>query len=589
MVTRRLGGQVLAAAAAFAVALAVLVSSPTTAEAATVTLAAAANSGSAAPGDTVRIVVNSPFANVSITGTADGVGASFASGGGQSVSCANATSCDKDTSANVAVDLKVDADSGEGHILLSVRGLGATVTTKVITVSKETLVGSLTISASSKTIAATGGTSTLVINVKSAEGTPTGMNDQAVSVVTTLGSIQCTASTETQACTETTAGSQNISGVANDTPGYGTVTLRGKGVEGQAVVTARLGTLTATATVTLFGTAKNLTAEPRQNSIEIGGEVYVVLTVTDGAGHPVSGQVITPVTSKEVVGPSGVDKPVLVKTEKDTPALANTRHAAGVGYSKDYIDAKNSKNNIPACGDDNTGATEQDEAFGTNGTNADGKCVVHVTAPKAAGTQKAATRGVHTLNFQVSASVKASAEIEVAGSPAIITTNAPEAVDPGSVTEITVSVWDDIEVLVGITDVKVRQVDGGGLVEDAGENGSEKTVNGRSKFTFIAPSAPGTAEILITAGTVNQRLDLSIGDTAPPVSVSAQSGLVIVQNAGSIEDLLGALACGGDEGTTVRLPGNNTYIVGAPAFMNAAFMSNVRFPIESAAAYVSCG
>ena len=47
--------------------------------------------------------------------------------------------------------------------------------------------------------------------------------------------------------------------------------------------------------------------------------------------------------------------------------------------------------------------------------------------------------------------------------------------------------------LVGITSVKVRKVDGGGLIEDEGEGGSEMTSNGQSKFKFIAPSTPGTS------------------------------------------------------------------------------------------------
>ena len=606
---KQLGGAALAVAAAFAVAVAVLVSSPATAEAATVTLANDDNSATAAPGDTVNIGVESPFATVTITGTGDGVSGSFVFNGGQSIQCADsasASSCDVDDSdagtagrQNIAnqtsVALKVASDSGEGFILLTVGGLGEQPVAKVITVSKETLVGSLSIKASAATISAATGMSTLTVEVKNASSPAAGLNGRQVSLVTTLGSIECTAGTETQACSATTANYDHDGDNTNDdVPGGALVTLNGKGVEGQAVVTARLGTLTASVTVTMYGTAKNLTAEPRQNSIEIGGKVYVVLTVTDGAGHPVSGQVISPVTSKEVVGPSGVDKPVLVATEKNTPAVAGTS-AVGVGYSKDYIDAKNSKNSIPACGDDNTGSADgtTNDAFAP-GTNSKGQCVVHVTAPDDSDNTKDATRGVHTLNFAIG-QIKASAMIEVAGSPASIRTDAPSMVDPGSVTAITVSVYDDTDVLVGITSVKVRKVDGGGLIEDQGDNGSENTVNGQSKFTFIAPTAPGTAEILITAGTVNQRLSLTIGDPAaapaPPesVSVSAQSGLVVIQNAGSIGDILGALACGNDAGTTVTLAGNNIYVVGAPAVVNSGFTRNVQFPVEIAAGYVSCG
>ena len=135
-----------------------------------------------------------------------------------------------------------------------------------------------------------------------------------------------------------------------------------------------------------------------------------------------------------------------------------------------------------------------------------------MTAPDGGTAATTATRGEHTLNFQVTAAVKASATIEVAGKPASISTDAPAQVETGSVTEITVSVFDDEDVLVGITSVKVRKVDGGGLIEDAGEGGSEMTSNGQSKFTFIAPSAAGSSEILITAGGVNHRVPLQIGE-----------------------------------------------------------------------------
>ena len=503
----KLGAYGLAVAAAFAVALAVLVSvsSTSTVEAANIPLAADANSATAAPGDTVQMAVNGALAQVSITGTGDGVGASLVANGGQSINCSDGLACDKDSDAGeIQVDLKVDADSGEGFILVSVQGIGGgsptTQITKVITVSKATLVGSLNIKAVSKTIAANDDNTTvgdgganetqITVNVKNAAGTPAGLNDQSVTLITTLGTISCDGTNYAQACSVTTANSSSTPGVDDGELGWATVRLVGGGVEGQATITATLGSLTDSETVTLYGEAKNLTAEPQQGSVEIGGSVYVVLTVTDAAGNPVSGQTITPVTSpaKEVEGP---EDGVLVTTEKDSTGDDATNDAAGTGYSRDLIAAK-AADNIPACGDDNRGsnASPSTEVFTDDGTNDNGQCVVYVTAPEAEGTQKAATRGAHTLNFAIG-TIKASAVIEVAGKPASITTDAPESVEPASVTTITVSVWDDEDVLVGITDVKVRKVDGGGLIEDEGEGGSEMTANGQSKFTFIAPSAAG--------------------------------------------------------------------------------------------------
>lgn len=533
-----------------AVAFSGVLSTTQTADAATVQLPAADPSGSAAPGDTVQIVVLGALAQLSITGTGEGVSASF-SNGQQAINCGDNASCDTDDSDtttagrqnvedSVRVNLKIDDDSAEGYILVRVEGIGAGANTasvtKVINVSKATLVGSLKITATPKTIAANNGTSTLVINVQNAAGTPAGLNGQSVGLVTTLGTIECVSGTEVQACSVDTAGSSGITGVDDGTAGYATVTLNGRGVEGTATITATLGTRTATATVTLFGTAKNLTAEPMQGSVEIGGDVYVVLTVTDGAGNPVRGLVIAPVTAKEVVGPEGVEDPVLLKTEQATAEVAG-ESAVGVGYSKDLIRPAAQGGNIPACGDDNTGslASPETEVFDTDGTNDKGQCVVRITAPEADPTDpttKDATRGAHTLNFQVSATVKASATIEVAGKPDSITTDAPARVEAGSVTTITVSVWDDTGVLVGITSVKTRKVDGGGLIEDEGEGGSEMTNDGQSKFTFIAPTNPGSSEILISAGTINLRVPIAIGpeevveeevvipDLAAPTSVT---------------------------------------------------------------------
>ena len=99
-------------------------------------------------------------------------------------------------------------------------------------------------------------------------------------------------------------------------------------------------------------------------------------------------------------------------------------------------------------------------------------------------------------------------------------------VDPASVTKITVSVFDDEDVLVGITDVKVRKVGGDGLIEDEGDGGSEMTTNGQSEFNFIAPSTAGSSEILITAGSVNERVTLTIAypDVECPDGTSVAHG-----------------------------------------------------------------
>ena len=614
-----MGAYGLTVAAAFAVALAVLVSvsSTPTAEAADVELAATDNSATAAPGDTVQILVAGTLAQVSITGTGDGVGASFDANGGQSINCSDNLSCDENnTAGTVQVDLNVDDDSSEGYILISVEGVGGSSptakVTKVITVSKATLLGSLKAETSSKTIAANDDDTTagnggpneanILATVKNASAKPVGLNLQRVTFITTLGTLDCPASTAptggtdisavsgVQVCSVWTSNQDNPLTAASDAAdGFATVRLDGAGREGVATVTVTVGGLTETLDVTMYGTAKNLEAEPMQGSIEIGGSVYVVLTVTDAAGNPVSGQTVGPVQSpaKEVVGPA--DDATLVETEQDTPAADTATDAAGTGYSKDFINATDSTKSIPACGDDNVGsiASPSTEAFADDGTNADGKCVVYVTAPKkgVAAATKDATRGMHTLNFAIG-TIKASAEIEVAGSPNSITTDAPESVEPGSVTEITVSVWDDTNVLVGITSVKVRKVDGGGLIEDEGEGGSEMTSNGQSKFTFIAPSAAGSSEILISAGDVNQRVSLTIGEPAMPEpeepampeptepTLTVQGSLAQFSG-GSVDDLAAAAeaACAGGAQLAVQDANGDWQLwsSSAPAFVQSVF------------------
>ena len=72
-----------------------------------------------------------------------------------------------------------------------------------------------------------------------------------MSVTTTHGTVGCGTGAGTAA-----AGTTQTCSADTDAAGVVDILLTGGGVEGQAVVTARLGTRTATATVTLFGTAK---------------------------------------------------------------------------------------------------------------------------------------------------------------------------------------------------------------------------------------------------------------------------------------------------------------------------------------------
>ena len=231
------------------------------------------------------------------------------------------------------------------------------------------MVGSLGIkadAATDRTIDADGGTSNLTVEVKNASTPPGNLAGQSVTVITTHGTVGCA-----DAAGTASAGTSQTCTITTGTEGIVDVVLTGGGVEGQAVVTARLGTRTATATVTMYGDAKNLTAAPDQGSVEIGESVYVVLTVTDGAGNPVSGAMVIPGTPNEVVGPD--DDAVKVVTEQATVADGDNLPLV-VGYSKDKP-AVGSAAAIPACGDDNTGTSAKLARLSRN-------CSAPMTAPQ---------------------------------------------------------------------------------------------------------------------------------------------------------------------------------------------------------------
>ena len=121
-----------------------------------------------------------------------------------------------------------------------------------------------------------------------------GMDGQTLlTFITTLGTLTAPTAREQRQRT-LRAGVSGLHGWRTAAPTDGltaraaaTVTLIGAGREGTATVTITHGTLDPTSVdVTLFGDAKNLAAEAEQGSVEQGGSVFVVLTVTDGAGNP---------------------------------------------------------------------------------------------------------------------------------------------------------------------------------------------------------------------------------------------------------------------------------------------------------------
>ncbi len=581
-----MGAYGLTVAAAFAVALAVLLSvSTTTAEAALgdkdgndLEPANTAN-----PGDTVYVQnAATSYVQFEITSVA-GASGSFthdsATDDGQKIICNPATAssgsghCDTNTSdAGVTVALKIDVDSKGGLIRITQTDLSVTtggVSRDVLTVVVDPLPATLKATAASTTIASGAGSTTaesttITATVLNDQATPIGMNGVSVGFVTTNGQFDCDNddTVDSQLCAEVT-GNLDVStdGSGTETPGHARVTLHGSGRAGVATVTITSGDLDAVSIdVTLSGPAKNLTAVPRQNSVHEGGNVWIDLTVTDAAGNPVKSQIIAPRATKEVVGPG--DKPEPIETERDTPEVTGDgASAAGVGYSKDFIHATDSKKSIPACGDDNTGSSDgtSDDVFGP-GTDADGRCVVYVSVPKkdVGGATKSATRGEHTINFQIgtgSSAVKASATIQVAGGPASIESDAPEYVDPLSDTTITLTVLDDEGVLVGETPINVVKVAGDGLEEGKATVMGAMTSNGSSTFSYIA-GLEGQVVFRVTAGSgagaIRDIITLTVGEAMPeepeePAMPDGDATLTVQGNlgsfsGGSLDDLAAAAA-----------------------------------------------
>ena len=183
----------------------------------------------------------------------------------------------------------------------------------------------------------------------------------------------------------------------------------------------------------------------------------MVLTVKDSAGSAVSGAQPAAAAKDPIVAPDG-DDAVGVTTD---PGVAKAESKAGAG------------DGIPDC---------------ATGTDDDGQCVVQVTAqvkadaiaednttdpPTPAVTEvlASATRGPNTLNFMLARTapatpLTAAAEVTVAGIPDTIETDAPETIDDLGDATISVTVKDDEQVLVGVTDVTIVKVAGQGIIGD---------------------------------------------------------------------------------------------------------------------------
>lgn len=286
--------------------------------------------------------------------------------------------------------------------------------------------------------------------------------------------------------------------VQSDADG-GWVQVRGSGAPGVAKLTVEAAGFTVTKDVTFYGTAKTITAEAEQNSVEVGGKVFIVVTVTDGAGNGISGRSPARGTGTDSVkGPSTNAIKVVVRENvaKDPAGTAN---------------------DIPAC---------------ASRTNVKGQCVLEVEAPNPTGTANDAARGNHVITVVGKAPIaaadrKVQVTITVAGAVNAVNTNAPDRVDPGSTTEITATVVDDEGVRAGAQSVTVTKISGDGVLRNGGP---AVTKDGQLTFSYRAASNAGTAEFdvevrapdaqgnAVSTGKVlaTTSFTIRVGEEAPP-------------------------------------------------------------------------
>ncbi|MCY3504868.1 MAG: hypothetical protein OXH41_01730 [Chloroflexi bacterium] len=528
-----------------AVAFSGVLTSTNTAEAANVDLTSSATSVTAAPGDTVDIIIDgADFISVSVDSSSTASGG-FGASGAQSIACSNGTpSCDTgtedadsdpatpntDIGGSIQVTLSIDSDSGEGFILLNIGQVGGTAApeTKVITVSKENQAGSVSVSSAAPSIAATvaigdnvtgSDRTTLTARLMNAQEPAKPLNVAAPGGVKFdvdgPATLECPDGTASgQVCTRPTANlDPDGAGELPAADGYAQATLVATGRPGVVTVTVSVGAIEDTIEIIVYGSAASITAEADESSIEIGGSTFIVVTSSDAAGNPVTRQNYALKSQGGNVGPSEAAVPVVVST------VTNKDNAAPQGTLTALL------GDIPACGDvtavaDDAGTEDVNEAVAASfGTDAAGKCVIHVSASsKAAGAKADTTRGTHTLTIAGPAadgSTDVSVEISVGGPPTTIEHDAPERVDALSEHTVTVTVLDDEGVRVGKQAAEVIAI-GGALAGTITTDIQDDTTDGQASFSFLAPPGTGTISFLVRAGTLPNRtqqlIEVAVGE-----------------------------------------------------------------------------
>lgn len=431
----------------------------------------------------------------------------------------------------------VDGAVGDGDV--SNDGTGTTLALTVTPAS-----ANITLSASPATInaSAPGNETIITATVTSSSGNAVAANT-LVTFTTTSGSFGaasgfsgCVAGEGLQQCTGNTQTADD--GEPAEAAGEAKVSLQGLNVAGTATVTARVGSgPTTSITVVLSGDATNIALSLASASIPTGAnaanQTYAIATVTDAAGNAVANV---------------------------TPSFAVTAPGTGQVALDPGFDG-DAGGSLTDC---------------TTGTNAAGRCTV--------GVGNAPTAGLQTIRGRIvvnGANVDATAELRLA------------------------KALDTVEVAVGpvanglaTVSVKALDVDGNpaanaaaGAVVGAASAGAvvncSGVVNGEATCTYVPPTTSQTVTVtaVVTIGSVTKQGSVQlpntggtpIGDGSFSGDIAASGVSIVSFDGGSVADLGAAASAAGLTSVWVTIDGDMIgYIVGAPAFVNAAF--NAAFP-----------
>ncbi len=469
--------------------------------------------------------------------------------------------------ATLTANLKAPSTAGTATVVLravpanggNAVVIGSTQVTFVTATALPGAVASLSVVPAATAVSNTAA-NTVVITALDANGTQV-LNGTTITVTSSNGTFTT--------CPGGTVGS-GVCTTSVQANGAVTVAVTGSGVSGTQTITATAGSVTGTATVTLTGTtAGSLALDVRAANPTTGAA-----STTGGAKTPArcGAYVLTTcnqnIASATVKDAAGNNAPGIVVTWSVTPADGVVTFVTP--QTDTAITTSTSSAVSTILGQARAGIKVA--TTGVAGT----VYTIKATAPTATGTTEATT--TITLGDTFSATAAA----------AVITITAPDVAVAG-VSTITVDVLGAAGKAVG-DGTSVQLVTSDGAVANVA-NGQPTgpnpafTVNGKATFTFVAPSTPGTINATALISTKAQSKTFAVGGTTPtPGTGGSFSGGTIAPSGVSIVSFTGSLTELGTAGTAAKVVSVTatvggkmiTYVVGAPAFVNADF--SAAFP-----------